>query len=342
MSGKCGGNTLEKLTIKDIAQMVNVSTATISNYLNGNYSKMSEKTRKRIEEMIRQTNYVPSTVAHDLATNDSKTIGVSIADITNPFTSTVLSGVYDACGKLGYTVIFTNANADSLQEIENINKLKRQEVSGLIIDPVDAQSPIFKTLSNKETVMLDREAVNIKIDTVVTDNFNAVDHFVSLMIDKGYEDMYFITWPMKQISTRVTRYQGFLEATGYKDDSHCIEITENGGESESFKERLIEIMSKNEGKKVGFFSMNGKVLISLIQAMRSLKKQYPFDFGIGSYEDLEWMEIMWPGISCVHQDSFKMGETAVKTLIDKLISDQEPTEAKRIVVPTSPIIRESF
>lgn len=80
--------------------------------------------------MIRETNYVPSSVARGLATNHNKTIGVSVADITNPFTSTVLSGIYDACGKLGYTVVFTNASSDSTREIDNVNKLKHQEVSG--------------------------------------------------------------------------------------------------------------------------------------------------------------------------------------------------------------------
>ncbi|KRM10814.1 LacI family DNA-binding transcriptional regulator [Paucilactobacillus suebicus] len=335
---------MERLTIKDIAQMVNVSTATISNYLNGNYSKMSGKTRNKIEEMIRQTNYVPSTVARDLATNDSKTIGVSVADITNPFTSAVLSGIYETCGNLGYTVIFTNASGDAMQEIENINKLKRQEVSGLIIDPVDAQSPIFKTLNNKDAVMLDREAVNIQVDTVVTDNFNAVTHFVSMMKENGYDEMYFITWPIEQISTRVTRYQGFLDATGYKNDDHCIEISNPGGDDEALKTQLAEIMEDREetGKKIGFFSMNGKVLIRLIQAMRSINKQYPFDYGVGSYEDLDWMGIMKPGISCIHQDSAHIGETAVKKLISKLTSDDEPGKAQRIVVPTTLKLRESF
>ncbi|QER66523.1 LacI family DNA-binding transcriptional regulator [Paucilactobacillus nenjiangensis] len=334
---------MEKLTIKDIAQMVNVSTATVSNYLNGNYSKMSSKTRNKIEQMIQETNYIPSSIAHDLATNDAKTIGVSVADITNPFTSTVLSGIYDACGLLGYTVIFTNSNSDSAQEIENINKLKRQNVSGLIIDPVDAQSPIFKTLSNNDAVMLDREALSIQIDTVVTDNFNAVNKFVSTMLKNGYEEMYFITWPIEQVSTRLIRYQGFLEATQYKHDSHCIEIDNHKSNIDQLKSILSKIINENEHKKVGFFSMNGKVLISLIQAMRALGKKYPDDYGIGSYEDLDWMEIMTPGISCVHQDSFEMGVTAVKTLINKLVDENKtPKLPQRIVVPTRMELRESF
>lgn len=332
---------MERLTIKDIAQLVNVSTATISNYLNGNYSKMSSKTKNKIEEMIRETNYVPSTVARDLATSDSKTIGVSVADITNPFTSTVLSGIYDACGRLGYTVIFTNANSDKLQEIENVNKLKRQEVSGLIIDPVDAQSPIFKTLSNESSVMLDREANTIKVDTVVTNNFDSVNKFVSLMIKDGYEDMYFVTWPLDQVSTRVTRYQGFLKATGYKSDDHCLEIGQHE-DVDDLKDRIINIMSKNPHKKIGFFSMNGKVLIKLIQAMRMLHKQYPADYGVGSYEDLDWMSIMRPGISCIQQNSFVMGETAVDKLIKKITSEHEPDKAERIIVPTKIMLRESY
>ena len=333
--------TLEKLTIKDIALMVNVSTATISNYLNGNYSKMSKKTRQKIEETIRDNNYIPSVTAHDLATSDSKTIGVSIADITNPFTSSVLSGIYNACGKLGYTVIFTNANSDLLQEVESINKLKHQGVSGLIVEPVDAHNPIFKTLGNENAVMIDREAQDIKIDTLVTDNFESVKKMVMMMLDKGYEEIYFITWPMDRVSVRSIRYQGFLEATGYTNNDHCIEISEHNAETDVLKEKLSEIMSESKNKRIGFFSMNGKVLISFIREMGLIGKHYPIDFGVASYEDLEWMGIMWPGISCIRQNSFEIGRKSVEILISKLNLEKN-SGARRIVIPTEQVVRDSF
>lgn len=335
---------MEKLTIKDIAKLADVSTATVSNYLNGNYARMSEKTRKRLQDMIRETNYVPSSVARGLATNNNKTIGVSVADITNPFTSTVLSGIYDACGKLGYTVVFTNASSDPSKEINNVNKLKHQEASGLIIDPVDAENAIFKTLSNDSTVMIDRQASAIKIDSIVTDNFNAVQKFVNEMKKNGYrqENLYFISWPLQNVSTRLERYRGFRSATGMQDDSHLI-LVDNLGDHKYFISQIKQIMEQKRQGKVGFFTMNGRVLIHLLRAMQALKYTYPNDFGVGSYEDLDWMEIIQPGISCIHQDSFNLGVTAVNTLVSKLQEkNRSEFEPKLIEVPTSMKVRGSY
>lgn len=332
---------MEKLTISDIAALVDVSTATISNYLNGNYGRMSDKTKNKIERMIAETNYIPSSSARSLATNNNRTIGVSVADITNPFTSAILSGIYKACEELEYTVIFTNSNSNKLQEIDNINKLKRQEVSGLIIDPVDADSPIFKTVNNSNAMMIDRQATTVKIDTVVTDNFNAVKNFIHLMINDGYEDIYYVSWPIKQVSTRMQRYAGFQNATNYKNN-HCLEIDPQSTVAEVAQD-LESIMEENSRKKIGFFTMNGKVLTTLIYAMRSINKQYAIDYGLGSYEDLDWMGIMEPGITCIHQDSFGMGETAARKLIKKLTQKKSFDDtAKLIVVPTTISMRNSF
>ncbi|MHA5188776.1 LacI family DNA-binding transcriptional regulator [Oenococcus oeni] len=331
---------MEKLTIKDIANLVNVSTATVSNYINGNYSRMSDTTQRKIEDMIKETNYIPNSIARGLATNDSRTIGVSIADITNPFTSTVLSGIYDTCGKLGYNVFFTNASSDPKREINNINKLKHQETSGLIIDPVNAESPIFKTIGNERAVMVDRQASIVKLDTIVTDNFNSVKQFVNNMRHANYADVYFVSWPLQNVSTRLQRYHGFLEATGIHDDSHLISIENSGGE-QAFQNTLKQLMLVHDKRKIGFFSMNGRVLIRLLKAMQALNYEYPADYGVGTYEDLDWMEIIRPGISCIHQDSFQLGVTAVNTLHNKLLK-KNSRKPKLILVPTSIKKRESY
>ncbi|KRM47478.1 hypothetical protein FC51_GL001182 [Lentilactobacillus parabuchneri DSM 5707 = NBRC 107865] len=76
--------------------------------------------------------------------------------------------------------------------------------------------------------------------------------------------------------------------------------------------QVKQIMERQRSGKPGFFTMNGRVLLHLLKAMQKLGYHYPEDAGIGSYEDLDWMEIIQPGISCIHQDSFNLGVTTVK------------------------------
>lgn len=329
-----------KVTIKDIAELVGVSTATISYYINGNYAKMSEKTRLKIKNAIEMTGYQPSVVAKGLATSDYKMIGVVIADITNPFISSVMKGIHDACREKGYTVNFTNSDNDINTEIENIRRLQQENVSGLILDSVSANNPVIKTLSNETTVMVDRQATHSNIDTIVSDNEQSTYKFVKLMQAKGYEDLYFVSYPIAGISTRSQRYTGFQRAVECQDDSRLL-IVADGNE---FKTKFMEIM-KNRQRKTGFFTMNGPTLLDFMEQVSDTPYHYPTDYGIGSYEDLDWMKVIKPRISCIKQDSYEIGRRGVLQLLGKIKNTRQhiATETpKTIEIPTEIILRESF
>lgn len=335
---------MEKLTISDIANLANVSTATVSNYLNGNFKKMSDKTRQHLEEIINQTNYRPNSTARDLAKNESKTIGVSIADITNPFTSAILSGISEVCNRDGYKVVFTNADQDIQTEVNNIVRLRSENVAGFIFDPVSPNSPIYRTISNEASVMVDLQADDLKMDTVVTDNEDAVFNMVNQMLAKGYDELYFVSWPLQDVHTRMRRYQGFLKATGYQaNNEHLLTVPHHGTQAEydAFNEQVATILKNKGDKKVGFFSMNGRVFLRLLKAAQMHQFAYPDDYGVATYEEFDWMQVMQPGISCVRQDSRKIGEVAAELLKAKLTGQPEPAP-KITVIPTELIIRESF
>lgn len=334
---------MKKLTISDIAKLANVSIATVSNYLNGNYNKMSSKTRSYLAEIINQTNYRPNSTARNLAKNENKTIGVSVADITNPFTSSMMSGIYEVCDEFGYKVLFTNADNNSQNEINNILRLRSENVAGFIIDPVNANSTIFKSFSNASTIMVDRQSNEPDVDTIVTDNLKSVRNMVTKMLEKSYDELYFVSWPLEGVSTRVLRYQGFLDATKYEYGSHLLTVPHHGEQHlyEEFNQHVQAIMQKKGNKKVGFFCMNVRAFIRLMKAMQSNNYTYPTDYGLATYEEFDWMKLLSPGISCIQQDSKKLGEQAATKLNEKL-SKQIDKEPKVSIVPTKLVIRESF
>lgn len=337
---------MKKLTISDIASMAGVSTATISNYLNGNFKKMSSETRNKLEQIINQTAYRPNSIARRLAKNENSTIGVSIADITNPFASTIVSGISKVCENLGYRMVFTNSDNNEETESNNILKLQSEDVAGLIIDPVNPDSPIFKTLDNSSTVIIDRQSTThpITVDTINTDNYDSVKRMVSLMTDNDYDDLYFVTWPLENVSTRQWRYRGFLEATGYDHGEHLLIIPHNGrdAEYEAFKKNIANLMNQKGDKKIGFFTMNARVFIRFIQAMQANNFSYPDDFGLATYEEFNWMTIIRPRVSCIRQDSYKIGTWAAEILNKKIVTKGYSEPPKMHIVPTSTVIHDSF
>lgn len=334
---------MRKFTIKDIATMAKVSTATVSNYLNGNYEHMSLKTRKNLNQIISDTKFRPNSTARNLAKNENKTIGVSIADITNPFTSQVLSGIYEQCDNYQYRVLFTNADNSEQKEIDNITRLQNEGVAGIIVDPVNPDSPIYQSLSNKNTVMVDRQSSKLIIDTVATDNMISVQKLVEEMKAQGYDSLYFVTWPFQNISTRTQRYQGFIKATNYSTLNHLIAVPHHGKENEYFQftQNISTIMQKNADTKTGFFCMNARVLLRLLQSMQQLNYSYPKDYGVATYEEFDWMQVMTPPISCIHQDSYSIGKTAMQILKNKLKHNLQH-QPELTLIPTQQVLRDSF
>lgn len=326
-----------KMTIKDIAELAGVSTATVSYYLNGNYKKMSEKTRNRIRKIIEATGYEPSVIAKGLATKDLKTIGVVIADITNPFIASVMKGVSDVCKEMGYTVSFTNSDNDLQLEVEGLSHLKQQGVSGIILDSVAADNPVINTLDNKTTVMLDRQSKNLMVDTVVADNESSTYQFIRKMKAKGYDKIYFVTFPLSDISTRLSRYAGFKRGLNIDHDDFLIEINDT-----NFQKTISRILESKKKERVGFFTVNGPALLKFMRVVTETSYKFPADFGVGSYEDLEWMNILNPQVSCIRQNSYQMGKIAASHLIAKLTEKEPAAKARLITIPNELVIRESF
>ena len=335
---------MDKFTIKDIAKLSDVSTATVSNYLNGNYAKMSTQTKTKLAEIIDKTNYKPNTIARNLAKNENRTIGVSVADITNPFTSPIISGISASCNTYGYELIFTDSNNDELREVANINQLRNNDVAGLIIDPVNPNNEVYNQLSNSSSVLVDRKARRSTLDTVITDNTESVETMTAKMLANGYDEVYFVTWPLSDISTRLDRYIGFSRATGYLDDQHLLTLPYDY-QLDSTDELCVTIKNiiSQTDKKIGFFTMNSSVLQNFLNITKALSFSYPQDFGVATYEDFDWMTLINPAISCIRQDSFAIGVTAVEMLHDKL-STKETVEPVPTIktISTDIIIRDSF
>lgn len=329
-----GVNLSKRITINEIAKLAGVSKATVSYYLNGNYAKMSLTTKEKIKTIVEEFDYMPNKAATSLATNNTQTLGVVISDITNPFISSVIKGIHDACTLFCYSMTFTNSNNNLEIEQENIKRLYQQNVSGIILDSISPTQNHLQYLNPNTTVLVDKQETKATFDTVVSDNSTSTKAFLKLMSDAGYTDIYFVTYPLKGISTRSKRYQAFKETITDNPDNLLIinEMTAND---------FQKLFSKKHSKPA-FFTMNGPVLLDLMKILNHLNVHYPSDFGIGSYENLDWMEVLNPPISCIAQDSYRIGYTAAAHLVKKIEENQNNNEAKIIEIENSIILRDSF
>lgn len=121
------------ITIKDIADLAGVSKTTVSKVLNNKDQKISEATRQKILDIIKETNYVPNKMAQSLVTKKTKTIGLIIPDIRNPFFTDIARGAEDKAVNEGYNIILCNTDESLYKEELAFNTLSEKMVDGIIL-----------------------------------------------------------------------------------------------------------------------------------------------------------------------------------------------------------------
>lgn len=319
----------KKLTIRDVSRLAGVSKSTVSRYINGQADLLSDEAKRKVEEVIKEYNYVPSRLARSLATNSTKTIGVSIADITNPFSSVMINGIDDECKKRGYSLLFANSNNDGKEEVQIINHLVESQVDGLIINTTGHNDKFITNLENQNVVMIDRLLRDNHYMSVTSDNYNSTFEMISLLCnDYHYEEVYFVSQGMEKVSTRTIRYEAFQDALlrHLKIDPKSYQITIDDNNEDEFREQVLKASSTN--KKVAFFTVNGVALQFLLQVLKDEGIKFPEDVGVCTYEYWDWTELINDGITSIAQDSYEMGRKSAELLINQIENVEECSSNK--------------
>ncbi|MBA4493185.1 LacI family DNA-binding transcriptional regulator [Paenactinomyces guangxiensis] len=318
----------ERVTITDVAHTAGVSKTTVSRYLSGQYHILSENARNRIQEAIRELNYRPNQMARGLKQDRSYLIGMVIADITNPFSTAILRGAEDVCKQRGYSIMVCNTDNDPAKEREYIFMLQSRRIDGLLINTTGRNNQFLRQLAEEHTaiVLVDRKVPELGLDTVGVDNELSTKEAIRFMINRGYEQIAFFTEPLEGVSTRQERANafkdiliqyGFPVADLYEADLQQAEPLLKQ------LERFLE--SSREGKRA-IFAANGVILLKLIHALKHKGLRIPDDVAIAGFDEMEWTDLIGPGITTVSQPTYQIGVTAMERIFRRLEGDHSPSQ----------------
>lgn len=332
-----------KLTIKDIARMAEVSTATVSMILNNKDCNISAVTREKVLRIVKENNYIPNTMARSLVTRQTKTIGLVIPDIANPFFPELARGAEDKASEAGYSIIYCNTDDDPEKEEKYINMLSEKMVDGIVFTHsakrTGGMSPIDR--GNIPVVLIDRdfESSNVK-GKVLVDNLQGAYKGVKHLIDRGYKKIAFITGALTSTTAkdRLAGYKKAMAESGIEYDSSYV----RAGQYKS--EWGLKAAEQLVGEGVDFdavFCGNDLIAISVIKFLKSKGRSIPEDTGVLGFDDIYMASVVEPGLTTVKQPNYEMGYKAVEMLIGILEKSAEEVEQKTIVLDTELIIRKS-
>lgn len=330
----------KKVTIKDIALYAQVSTATVSKIINNKDTNIRKETREKVLNIIEKYKYIPNRVASSLVTKKTKTIGLVIPDISNPFFPEIARGVEDQANSEGYSVIVCNTDNSVEKEEKYISMLMEKMVDGIIMTAAEKENEnidFYKRI-DIPIVLVDRD-INIDMvkGRVLVDNFKGAYNGVSYMIHKGYEKIVMLSGP-KSKNTSYERVEAYKQAL--KDHNIEFECVVEGRYSlEWGKEGVKKLLEKNV-EFDAIFCANDLIAIGAIKELKNLKKSIPKDVGILGFDGIYIGEIIDPKLSTIKQPNYMMGYKSAEVLID--IINKNTTNNKDIILDTELIIRNSL
>ena len=331
------------LTIKDIASMAGVSKGTVSRVINNNPEGVSEETREKILKLIDEVGYVPNKMARSITVAETKTIGLIIPDVQNPFFPQVIRGVEDCAMENGYTVFLCNSDSDIKKEQKYLYTFLEKRVDGIIIntsgDLNDKKLTALIHKSNIPIVILDRKIKELsRYPGVYVDNARAAREGVSYLIENGASNIAYIAG-VKDVYTVEERLKGYCMAL---EDAGIIinkgYLSYGGYNIHSGYERTREMLTDNP-EIDGIFAGCDTIAIGVLKALRELNKKVPEDIQLLGFDNITMSGEMVPPITTVSQPMYDMGYQAARMLLAS-IQDKTIHQADQYL-ETDLMIRES-
>jgi len=328
-------------SIKDVARIACVSTATVSHTIN-NTRFVSGAIKERVTAAMKELGYHPNLVARSLRNQKSKTIGLLIPDISNFYYPSVAEGVEVTLRKNGYHVILSNSHEKLTVETEMIKVYNSMFLDGLIMIPaLGDHNYLNKALSgNYPVVFVDRRPKGFEGDCILLDNVKSTYEATKLFVAKGHNRIGLITG-YQQLSTTIDRILGYK--TALQDSKMDVEecLIKSGDLSYKSGYELTREMVKND-KATALFFASDLMAIGGLKVLTEEKVKIPEEVAIISCNNFKWTEVTNPSLSVVEQPSYEVGEKAAEVLLARIRHAGKQAKFKEYRIPTKIILRESF
>lgn len=296
-----------KITIKDIAEMCNVSVTTVSLVLNNKKVRTSAQTKQRILDIAHKYNYTPNSFAVGLATRRTNTIALLIPDISNAFFSQIAKHLESNFGKKGYSLILCNTNDSAAEQEKYLQMLLNRGVDALIMCVANDRSKTMDVLNdfaanNIPVIAFDRAFDNLDCPLVVTDNKNGAKDIVEYLISLGHTRIACISGSNAKLYSE--RLDGYMQALSENGITYDKNLVRNGDyRYESGYTLTKELLDE---KPTAIFVCNDMMAYGAYKAIEENGMSIPDDVSVVGFDDLMFSSLLSVPLTTVRQDVLGM------------------------------------
>lgn len=310
-----------RATIKDVAKLSGVSTATVSNIITGKKYVGSEATL-RVRQAMEELDYQPNTIARSLKISRSYHIGLMVPDITNPFFGEIVKYAQHIANKENYQITLCDSDNDARREPKIINTFLSAGIDGIInVAPRLKQTQLGKELG-VPMVIVDRPhfKTNSNIAFVYADNYKGAAAVAGHFIHKKYTRFVCFTGPLDDVPNARMRFDGFMDELrkqGVTEDAVTVYYCDFSFESGY---QTMELLLKGYAPvtPLAVFVSSDIMAWGAMEAVKSHKLKIPGNIAIVGYDNIYFSEFLYPKLTTVGNPTKDMAETAARMLFDAI------------------------
>jgi LacI family transcriptional regulator len=339
------------ITIEDVATKAGVSAATVSRTLNGNYP-VAAATRSKVERAVRELGYVVNAHARALAGNTTRTVGIVVNDVIDPFFAYIARGVEREATSRGRLCLIAATQGDSRRELALVDLLHEQRADAVVLVGGAYDDPTFTRQMTKRAealaaagsvlVLCGRPSLGPGVPTVQVsyDNEGGAAAITDYLIGAGHRRILYLGGPtaLSTTAARLAGHRRALAARGIPVDPDLIQTGEFG--RRFGYHRLRELLAEGIDA-TAVFAANDMVAAGALEALTEAGLRVPADLSLVGYDDLPVAAEVAPGLTTVHVPLEEMGREAVRLALAGEDTDTNAAPGSSMTVGTHIVTRAS-
>ncbi|MFI8532344.1 LacI family DNA-binding transcriptional regulator [Streptomyces aquilus] len=318
-------------TMADVARSAGVSVATVSHVLNGTRPVLPH-TRQAVLDAMDELGYTPNTLARSLVTSRTRSIGLAVSAISNPYFTEILQGVEAETLRHGYSLLIADPHDDPAHERKVVQLLHERRVDGMIVAPSAEPGDLLAYLDRHRvpTVLLDRVVEGPPhFDQVCAENAGPTSRLVTHLAGLGHRRIGLVAG-LPGLSTsgeRLAGYRSGLTAAGLPYDEQLVAY---GDSASAGAERATAALLSLADPPTALVTANNAMTIGALRTLRDRGLSVPGDLALCCFDDFAWADLFSPRLTAIAQPSKELGAEAVRVLLARLAAPDRPAGTVRL------------
>jgi DNA-binding LacI/PurR family transcriptional regulator len=329
---------MSSISIKDIAQVAQVSHSTVSRAIHHS-PLVNGETGDRIRQIARRMGYRPSAVARSLVTKKTWTIGIVVTTIADPFIAELVSGIEETANDHGYSVFLANSNADPERELRVVHSFHERRVDGILVTASRVGALYLPRLTELKApiVLINNQHPGEFAHSVVIDNVTASRAATEHLIGLGHKRIAYIG-DRFGFQSDTERFTGYRQALELSDLAFSPELVVHGDGNAESGGPAMETLLKLSAPPTAVFCYNDMTALGALRVIRARGLSVPADISLVGFDDLFIASYLQPLLTTVRQPRRQMGQMAMEMLLKLFAGEQCNASIK---VSGELIVRES-